>query len=205
MHGHMQIFACKTQKIAVWIIISMRQDVALPWNDTWHLFVTCHYMRRGCGSSHIMDNPGSMRISDCMSHNRSDVRMVQTNYNFTHALYHTRDAHMFQRGEKNNRACTFKFTRLCKTTRDCYIDRFHTCALVLLACKSRLVADHRYLLSGMALIIYEVTQVKVPDWWVACVWLYLRLSFIYEICVYYYSFDIKLMWFLASFWLRLAH
>ena len=51
---------------------------------------------------------------------------------------------------------------------------------------------------------YEVTQVKAPDWWVACVWLYLCLSFIYEICILLF-FWYKLTWFLASFWLRFTH
>ena len=37
---------------------------------------------------------------------------VQSNYNFTHALYLTRGARMFQRGQRNNHACTYKFTRL---------------------------------------------------------------------------------------------
>ena len=34
MHGHPHVFACKIQKIAVWIIISTRQDVSLP--ETTH-------------------------------------------------------------------------------------------------------------------------------------------------------------------------
>ena len=42
----------------------------------------------------------------------SYVYTVQSNYNFTHALYLTRDARVFQRGQRNNYVCTYKFTRL---------------------------------------------------------------------------------------------
>ena len=44
---------------------------------------------------------------------------VQSDYNFTHALYLTRGARVFQRGQRNNYACTYKFTRL-QNTRDYY-------------------------------------------------------------------------------------
>ena len=38
--------------------------------------------------------------------------MVQSNYNFTHALYLMCIARMFQRGQRNNHTCTYKFTHL---------------------------------------------------------------------------------------------
>ena len=37
---------------------------------------------------------------------------VQSNYNFTHALYLTGGARVFQRGQRNNHVCTYKFTPL---------------------------------------------------------------------------------------------
>ena len=135
---------------------------------------------------------------------------VQTNYNFTHALYHTCEPRMFQHGQRNNQTCKFKFTWLCKTTHDSHTGRFHVCATYSQSCwrvsQDQQLAIHRYLLCGTVISIYEVTQVNTTSALVTIckcptgVWLYLRLSF-----TYYYSFDIKLTWFLASFWLCLAH
>ena len=64
---------------------------------------------------------------------------VQSNYNFTHALYPTRVAHVFQRGPRNNHACTYKFTRL-QNTCDSYTSHSHACAICF-ACESRLVTQ----------------------------------------------------------------
>ena len=62
---------------------------------------------------------------------------VQSNYNFTHALYLMRGARVFQHGQRNNQAYTYKFTCL-QNTCDSYTTHFHKCAiyfLVLLVCE----------------------------------------------------------------------
>ena len=77
----------------------------------------------------------------CMD--RMLIYTVQSNYNFTHALYLKRGARVFQRGQRNNHACTYKFTRL-QNTRDSYMSCSHACAiyfLVLSTCESRLVTQ----------------------------------------------------------------
>ena len=76
-------------------------------NDTWHLFETCHYTRRGCGSSHIT---GSTTISDCTS--QYNPCMTEVTYVwYRPTILPTRFIpRMFQRGDRNNHACTFKFT-----------------------------------------------------------------------------------------------
>ena len=121
--------------------------------------------------------------------NGRQVVPVQANYNFTHALYHTCEPRVLQRGERNNHACKFKFTQLCITMQDFYTSRFHACAIYSLVCKLRLVAGHRYLLSGGTLSIYEATKDLISQCYKCfskCqigAWLYLRLSLIYEICI----------------------
>ena len=69
--------------------------------------------------------------------------MVQSNYNFTHALYLMCGARVFQCGQRNNHVCTYKFTRL-QNTRDSYTKPSHAYTiyfLVLSACESRLVTQ----------------------------------------------------------------
>ena len=53
---------------------------------------------------------------------------VQSNYNFTHALHLTCGARVCQRGQRNNHACTYKFTCL-QNTRDSYMSFSHACAI----------------------------------------------------------------------------
>ena len=65
------------------------------------------------------------------------VRTVQYNYNITHAFCLMRGAHVFQRGQGNNHACTYKFTQL-QNTHDSYTGHFHVCAIYFL-CASKLV------------------------------------------------------------------
>ena len=67
----------------------------------------------------------------------SAVRTVQYNYNFTHAFCLTHGAHIFQRGQRNNHTCTYKFTRL-QNMRDSYTGHFYTCAIYF-SCESKLV------------------------------------------------------------------
>ena len=76
-------------------------------------------------------------------HCTDTLATVQSNYNFTHALYLMRGARVFQRGQRNNHACTYKFTRL-QNIRDSYTNCSHVCAiyfLVLSACESKLVTQ----------------------------------------------------------------
>ena len=55
-----------------------------------------------------------------------------------------RGACVFQRGQRNNHACTYKFTRL-QNTHDSYTSRSYVCAiyqfLVLSVCELRLVTQ----------------------------------------------------------------
>ena len=53
---------------------------------------------------------------------------TQSNYKFTHTFCLTCGAHVFQRGQRNDHAYTFKFTRL-QNTHDSYTGHFHTCAI----------------------------------------------------------------------------
>ena len=83
MHGVPQVFACKIQKIAVCIIISMRRDVLLPKTT------------RGICLKHVTTQDVAMEVPISWVPRES-----------------------------------------------------------VLVCKSRLVADHRYVLSGTALSVY---------------------------------------------------
>ena len=75
--GHPQVFACKIQKIAVLIILFPRDETCqFPASFPETTRGICS--RRGRGSSHIMDNPGSTTISDCTSqYNTIEVTYVR--------------------------------------------------------------------------------------------------------------------------------
>ena len=138
------------------LIIFMRRDVSFPWNYTWHLFRTYHYTGCGRGSSHIAEVLilwiiqvawESVIAPLSTTHDRSDRPTTTSHMHNT-----TRVKYVFFSVERNNHAYTFKFTWLCKTTWQ--VSRMCHISIVLLVCKSRLVADHRYLLSGTALSTY---------------------------------------------------
>ena len=62
---------------------------------------------------------------------------VQLQLHITHMFCLMRGARMFQRGQRNNHTCTYKFTRLQKTC-DSYTGHFHVCAIYF-SCESKLV------------------------------------------------------------------
>ena len=81
MHGHPQVFARKVQKNCRVNYYFHETRRVTSRNDTWHLFKTRLYTRRGRGSSHIMDNPGSTTISDCTSqYNPCTTEVIYVRY-----------------------------------------------------------------------------------------------------------------------------
>ena len=103
---------------------------------------------------------------------------VQSNYN----LYARYTSRVFQRGQGNNHACTYKFTLL-QNTCDSYMSCSHACAiyyLVLSVCESRLVTQ--FYKSNATSALEPVSKIYCYRRICQCCGLLSCLSLIYEIC-----------------------
>ena len=133
----------------------------------------------------------------------------------SHTRYTTRMNHACFSVERNNQECKFKFTWLCKTMCDSYTGKFRVCATY--SQSSWCVSQDQQLaiqiltkwhgaqyLQGNTSECYKCFSKLQTGVWLMCGYTCAYKLYFMKYA-YYCSFDIKLMWFLASFWLCLAH